>query len=82
MFGKANTDVSMKEVLGAVSRLKCGKTSGVDEVKAEYLKSGGYVCAEWMVRLLNVCMSSGRVPKEEKMGALSLCIRGTGTRWN
>ena len=36
----------IKEVLGAVSRLKCGKVSGVDEVKAEYLKSGGYVCVE------------------------------------
>ena len=46
-------DVSMKEVFGAVSRLKGGKASGVDEVKAEYLKSGGYVCAEWMVMLLN-----------------------------
>ena len=51
-------------VFGAVCRFKCGKASGVDEVKAEYLKSGGYVCAEWMVRLLNVCMSSGRVPSE------------------
>ena len=28
------------------SRFNYGKASGVDEVKAEYLKSGGYVCVE------------------------------------
>ena len=50
-----------------MSRLKCGKASGVDEVKAEYLKSGGYECAEWKVWFLNVCMSSGRVPNERKI---------------
>ena len=75
---KANTDVSTKEVLEAVSRLNCGKVSGVDEVKAEYLKSGGYVCAEWMVRLLNVCMSSGRVPSEWKIGCIVPLYKGKG----
>ena len=64
VFEKADTDVTIKEVLGAVSRLKCGKASGVDEVKAEYLKSREYVCAEWLVRLLSVCMNSGMVPNE------------------
>ena len=64
VFEKADMNVSINEVLEAVRRLKCGKASGVDEIKAEYLKSGGYVCAEWLVRLFNVCMSSGRVPKE------------------
>ena len=36
VFEKADTDVSIKEVLGAVSRLKFGKASGVDELKAEF----------------------------------------------
>ena len=78
VFEKANAAVSMKEVLEAISRLKFGKASGVDGVKAEYLKSGGYVCAEWMVRLLNVCMSSRRVPNEWKIGCIVPLYKGKG----
>ena len=62
VFEKADTDISKKEVVGAVSRLGNGNASGVDDAKAEYMKSGGNMCAECMVRLLNVCLSSGRVP--------------------
>jgi len=62
VFEKADTDISMMEVVGAVSRLGNGKASGVDDVKAEYLKSDGNMCAERMVRLLCVCLSSGKVP--------------------
>ena len=78
VFERANAEVSMREVCGAISRLKCGKASGVDGVKAEYLKSGGYVCAEWMVRLLNVCLSSGRVPEEWKIGCIVPLYKGKG----
>ena len=78
VFEKADMNVSINEVLEAVRRLKCGKASGVDEIKAEYLKSGGYVCAEWMVRLFNVCMSSGRVPKEWKIGCIVPLYKGKG----
>ena len=70
VFEKADTDISMKEVVGAVSRLRNGKASVVDDVKAEYLKSGGNICAKWMVRLLNVCLLSGRVPNDWKIGCL------------
>ena len=28
------------------------------------------MCADWMVRLLNVCMNSGRVPNEWKVGCI------------
>ena len=66
----------MKEVLEALSKLKCWKASGVDGVKAEYLKSAGYVCAEWMVRLLNVCLSSGSVPNEWKIGCIVPLYKG------
>ena len=40
MFEKAD-EISMREELGAIRKMK----SGVDGVKAEYLKSGGEVCA-------------------------------------
>ena len=78
MFEKASTDMSMKEVCEFIRRLKGGKASGVDGVKAEYLKSGGYVCVEWMVRLLNVCLSSGRVPSDWKVGCIVPLYKGKG----
>ena len=43
----------MREELGAIRKMK----SGVDGVKAEYLKGGGEVCAEWMM-MVNLCVSS------------------------
>ena len=58
VFEKADTDISIKEVVGAVIRLGNGKASGVDDVKSEYLKIGGNKCAEWLVRLLNIWLSS------------------------
>ena len=45
VFGKVDTDIRMKEVVGAVSWMGNGKASGVDDVKAEYLKSGPHFMA-------------------------------------
>ena len=73
-----NAEVREQEVLEAVNRLKSGKASGMDGVKAEYLKCGGVVCAEWIVRLLNVCMNSGVVPKDWKMGCIVSLYKGKG----
>ena len=53
----------MSEVLGAIMKVKIGKAGGVNGVKAEYLKSWGEVCAEWMVRMLNVYLSSAMCAK-------------------
>ena len=78
MFEKADTDINTKEIVGAVSRLGNGKASGADDMKAEYLKSGGNMFAEWMVRLLNVCLSSEKVPNEWKIGCFVLLYKGKG----
>jgi len=47
-------------------------------VKTEYLTSGGYVCAEWMVRMLNVCLSSGSVPDEWTIRCIIPLYKGKG----
>ena len=78
VFEKADAEISMSEVQGAIRKMKSGKASGVDGVKAEYLKSGGKVCAEWMVRMLNVCLSSGSVPNEWKIGCIIPLYKGKG----
>ena len=38
------------------------------------------MCAEWMVRLLNVCLSSGSVPSEWKIGCIVPLYKGKGDR--
>ena len=78
VFEKANVDVSTDEVQKTVDRLKMGKATGMDEVAAEYIRSGGYVCVEWMVRLFNVCLNSGCVPSEWKVGCIVPLYKGKG----
>ena len=77
-FTRSNDRVREKEVLEAINRLKNGKASGLDGVKAEYLKCGGNVCVEWMVRLLNVCLDSGMVPMDWKKGCIVPIYKGKG----
>ena len=78
MFEKADVEISRSEVLGAIRKMKSGKASGVDGVKAEYLKNGGEVCADWMVRMLNVCLNTGSVPNEWKIGCIIPLYKGKG----
>ena len=40
VFEKADAEISMSEVQGAIRKMKSGKASGVDGVKVEYLKIG------------------------------------------
>ena len=40
VFEKANVDVSTDEVQKTIDRLKMGKVTGMDEVAAEYIRSG------------------------------------------
>ena len=51
MFQKTD-EIIVREELGSIRKMK----SGVDGVKVEYLKSGGEVCAEWMM-MVNLCLS-------------------------
>ena len=36
------------------------------------------MCAEWMARLLNVCLSTGKVPNEWKPGCIVPLYKGKG----
>ena len=49
----------VKEVRGAIKRMNSEKSPGVDGVKVEMLKAAKKVLAEWMTRLVTVCMKEG-----------------------
>ena len=55
-------DISMDEVFAAVYRLKIGKSAGVDEIRAEYVKCSGVNGVKWLHRIFNLAWKSGSVP--------------------
>ena len=54
--------------------MKKGKATGADEVRLEMLEMAGEVGVKWTGRLLNVCMQEGKIPKEWRMGLISLLV--------
>src|SRR5215469_10115689 len=56
--------IMLKELEGAIKKLKKGKAAGSDEIMGEMIKAGGGVLCNWLVRLMNVCWERGRVPKD------------------
>ena len=71
--------ISKKGVMDVASKMKCRKTSGVDGVKAEHLKSSGYKCVECMIRFMNVCSSSEGRGRSGLLDVILLYTRGMET---
>ena len=44
---------TLEEVIGAVMKLKLGKSGGLDGVVAEHLRWGGETLHLWLMRVLN-----------------------------
>ena len=59
-----NKVISEEEVSEAVSKLKKGKASGIDDVSAEMLKSGGKYIGTFLTKLFNVIFERGIYPQE------------------
>ena len=59
-----------EEVETAMHTMEKGKATGADEVRLVMLEMAGEVVVKWTGRLLNVCMSEGRIPKEWRMGLI------------
>ena len=79
VLGRENErEITRKEVLDAVNETKAGKAPGMDECRAEYLKKGGVTMLDWLVRLFNVCFSTGRVPAEWCSACIVPLYKGKG----
>ena len=59
---------SADEVQRELSKMKNNKAPGPDELKVEMIKATGEVGIKWTTRLLNACISEGRIPKEWRTG--------------
>ena len=57
-------DLSMRELLEALKKMKNGKASGMDQVPAELFKNMGDVGSEWLLELLFRLWDSQAVPED------------------
>ena len=65
VFGKLNDrGVESYEVEDGMSKIKGGKAPGLDQCAVEFLRKGDRSMVAWLVRLLNSCFESGRVPRD------------------
>ena len=45
-----------------MAAMKKGKATGLDEIRVEILDLAGYVGVDWTRRLLNTCLTEGKIP--------------------
>jgi len=57
-------DISIFEVKQAIRKLKAGKSSGIDEIPAEFLKSAENIVAPFLTKLFNRLYDLGIFPQE------------------
>ena len=80
VFGRLNDrGVKSYEVEEAMSKVKGGKAPGLDKSAVEFLKKGGRSMVAWLVRLLNYCFETGRVPRDWCRLCIVPLYKGKGT---
>lgn len=66
--------VKREEEMKALHKTKCDKMIGVNDNVVKFLKKGGDCVADWLVRIIYVCMDHGKVPEDWKNASrLPLC---------
>jgi hypothetical protein len=56
-------ELSVEELETALLRVKPGKAAGLDGVYPEIIKNSGEKTKEWLVRLFNDILTTGKIPK-------------------
>ena len=72
--------ISMDEVSKVIVKLKNGKASGVDEVTAEMIKSGGESLKRWVWSMCVKVFESGIVPNDWKNAVIVPLYKGKGEK--
>ena len=67
-FTQLDFKITEKEVVQAISKLKNKKSSGLDGIKNEMLKTGQIYLVPCIVKLSNTILSSGTYPSDWKIG--------------
>ena len=75
-FSESDYKISEKEIVKSISKLKAGKSSGLDGVKNEMLKCGQKSLVPCIEQLFNMILSTGQYPKEWKIGYIKPLYKG------
>src|SRR5215469_7185716 len=70
----------MKEVEGAIKKLRNRKAAGSDGIMGEMIRAGGAVLYSWLVRLMNICWVKGGVPKDWQEACVVRVYKGKGNK--
>ena len=62
----ANPPMMTSEIEGALVKLKCGKSPGIDQVYSEFLKAGGPILITVFQKFFNAILTSGDIPSNFK----------------
>ena len=57
-------EITDTEMMAAMKKMKKGKATGLDEIRVEMLDLAGDVGVNWTRRLLNSCLTEGKIPVE------------------
>ena len=53
----------MNDLCGAIKAMKSNKAAGLDDILCEQIKHLGPVALQWLLDMLNKCMSDNTMPK-------------------
>ena len=66
--------------MGALKKMKGGKTSCIDGIMVEMLENGGICIIHWLLRTFNKYMESGAVPENWNTACIVPVYKGKGER--
>jgi len=64
-------EITLEQVARKVSRLKAGKSAGVDEIRTEFIKNSGPGGIQWLCRIFNLAKKSSVVPADWSFGVIA-----------
>ena len=63
-------EITDTEMMAAMKKMKKGKATGLDEIRVEMLDLAVDVGVNWTRRLLNSCLTEGKIPVEWRTGLI------------
>jgi hypothetical protein len=68
-------DFSMTELNTALQNVKCGKAAGPDGVYPEFIKNMGLITKKWLLKFMNECLRTGRLPRVWKHSRIVAIVK-------
>ena len=63
MVDESEGGILIEEIGKALRKVKSAKSTGLDGISGEMLLEGDVSVVEWMLRLFNLCLTTGVVPQ-------------------